>query len=204
MLGYKGAQADERTSGLIRQLMDELKECVSLKSVCAVWDCQVAAPVVSFMGMRVHSKSLAAHLQGCKRVAVLAATLGTGADTLIRKYSVSDLGKAVVAGAVCAAMIEAYCDQIEAEIARKEELCGQYRTARFSPGYGDFELAHQKDILELLQCSKRIGLTLTDGMMMIPSKSVVAVMGFRQEKQDNKRKCENCAQRDCAFREATQ
>ena len=203
-LGYKGAKADEGVSALIQDLTDELTACVTPKSVCGIWDCQVEPPVVSLMGMRIHSQGLSAHLEGCRRAAVFAATLGTGADLLIRKYSVSDIGKAVVAGAVCAAMIEEYCDRMEAEIAREEEVCGQYRTARFSPGYGDFELSHQKDILRLLNCGKRIGLTLTDGMMLIPSKSVVAVIGFRQEKTDSKGKCENCTHVDCALREATQ
>ena len=74
-------------------------------------------------------------------------------------------------------------------------------TTRFSPGYGDFDIAHQKDIIRLLNCDRRIGLTLTGGYMLIPSKSVTAVIGFTEEKIHNEGKCMQCAEKLCEFRE---
>jgi hypothetical protein len=165
------------------------------KSVYGVWDCQIDSFTVSFGGISVKSKNLCEHLKDCERAVLLAATLGTEADTLLRRFSVQDMEKAVIAQAVCAAMIEAYCDsvtaEIESEFAQKEEPC-LYPTTRFSPGYGDLDIAHQKDILNLLNCS-RIGLTLTDGFMLIPSKSVTAVIGFSREKNQSSEKCERCS-----------
>ena len=48
---------------------------------------------------------------------------------------------------------------------------------RFSPGYGDFPLECQGMLLEALEAGKRIGIKLTDSLLMMPSKSVSAVMG---------------------------
>jgi len=190
-LGYRGAMSDEHVSSLITELIDLFSANVIPKNVYAIWDCQIDSSTAAFGGMTVKSKNLACHLANCRRVVLLAATLGTEADALIRRLSVQDMEKAVIAQAVCAAMIEAYCDGIEIEILQKTELSGLYKKTRFSPGYGDFDIIHQKDILNLLNCS-RIGLALTDGYMLTPSKSVTAVIGFSPEKQRVTQKCERC------------
>ena len=52
---------------------------------------------------------------------------------------------------------------------------------RFSPGYGDFDLKYQKDILEYLDANKKIGISLTDSLMMIPTKSITAIIGIKRE-----------------------
>ena len=205
-LGYRDAASDERTSSHIAELIDLFTAKVAAKSVYGIWDCQLASSEVILGGMIVHSQNLTRHLEGCRRAALLAATLGTEADTLIRRFSVQDMEKAVIAQAVCAAMIEAYCDKIESELAQKSEFDGLYPVARFSPGYGDFDIVHQKDILNMLN-SKRIGLTLTEGYMLIPSKSVTAVIGFSPEEkcaagQYAVGKCERCADTQCRFRKA--
>ena len=56
-----------------------------------------------------------------------------------------------------------------------------YTKNRFSPGYGDFDIVYQKDIFAILDCPKRIGLTLNSSLMMSPSKSVTAIIGFKRE-----------------------
>ena len=55
-----------------------------------------------------------------------------------------------------------------------KELC-----PRYSPGYGDFALENQKGIFNLLSPSKYTGLTLKDNMIMVPEKSVTAVIGIK-------------------------
>jgi len=204
-LGYKGAEADERVHSLITEMIELFSENVVPKSVYGLWDCQIDSSTISFGGISVKSKNLREHLKDCRHAVLLAATLGTEADTLIRRFSIQDMGKAVIAQAVCAAMIEAYCDfiadEIECEIFQKTEIDGLYPTPRFSPGYGDFDISHQKDILNILNCS-RIALTLTDGYMLIPSKSVTAVIGFSKEKKHVTQKCESCAVSSCDFRKA--
>ena len=179
-LGYRGAPADERVLALIRQVTSELEAHVNPKSVYGTWDCLADAAAVSLGGLTIHSGRLAKHLTGCPRAALLAATLGTGADALINRYSVTGMEKAAVAQAVSAAMLEGYIGEIQREIAQKAGTEGLSLTVRFSPGYSDFALAHQKDILRLLD-GRRIGLSLTDSDMLVPSKSVTAVIGLRAE-----------------------
>ncbi|MBO5857729.1 MAG: Vitamin B12 dependent methionine synthase activation subunit, partial [Clostridia bacterium] len=42
----------------------------------------------------------------------------------------------------------------------------------------DLELTTQKDIFKILDCSKKIGLTLNDSLLMSPTKSVTAFVGI--------------------------
>ncbi|MCL2487500.1 MAG: Vitamin B12 dependent methionine synthase activation subunit [Oscillospiraceae bacterium] len=177
-LGCPGAQPGEGLSGLIRQMTAELEACVTPKYVYGIWDCRIAGAAVSLGGMMIESSSLAVHLAGCRRAALLAATLGAAADSLIRRYSVGNMEKAVVLDAVSAAMIEAFCDQYQQEIAKKENAA---LTGRFSPGYGDLGIAWQQKLLRLLDGGRRIGLTITGGGMLAPAKSVIAVMGIFSE-----------------------
>ena len=80
-------------------------------------------------------------------------------------------------------MIEAYCDACQKELSTEAAKEGLYLRSRFSPGYGDFSLDYQKELLILLDAPKRIGLTVTDSMMLTPTKSVTAVMGLTAEKE---------------------
>lgn len=52
----------------------------------------------------------------------------------------------------------------------------------------------------LLDCAKRIGLTLTDGYMLTPIKSVTAVIGLTEDTVCNNSKCAACVNRACEFR----
>ena len=200
-----GVAANERLSALIGELTDTFAANAAPKNVYGIWDCAInsteAPNAVIIEGMTVKSESLSRHLAGCHRAVLLAATLGAEADTLLRRYSVQDMGKAVIGQAVCAAMIEAYCDEIENEITESPLVSGLCRTTRFSPGYGDFDITCQKDIVRLLNSERRIGLTLTGGLMLVPSKSVTAVIGFSEEKIHNEVKCNHCIEKSCEFRE---
>ncbi len=147
------------------------------------------------------SKNLARNLADCHGIIVFAATLGTGADHLIHKYSRLEMSRAVVMQAAAAAMIEEYCDQVCSRLKAEYEARGEYLRPRFSPGYGDFPLDCQPALLGALEAGKRIGIKLTDSLLMMPSKSVTAVMGIsKKPHRCDVRGCEACAKTDCAYR----
>ena len=195
------AESNERTSALIEEVAGEFKEHVTPKNVCRIFDCKACPQTVTLGEMIISSRSLAKHLEGCQNAVLLAATLGSGADMLIRRYSIQDMEKTLVAQAVSTAMIESYCDNIEKDFSAGNELKGLFSVTRYSPGYGDFDIKCQKDILKLLGAS-RIGLSLTDGFMLVPSKSVTAVIGYSREQKKAASKCAVCGEKNCGYREA--
>ena len=126
---------------------------------------------------RTGSASLRRHLAGCDAVILFAATAGMDMERLIlRARAVSPL-HGLCMHAVGAAVIEEACDRLCGEL--KAAFPGRTLLSRFSPGYGDVPLAMQKDVFAALDCEKRLGLTLTDSLLMQPSKSVTAVVGMK-------------------------
>ena len=93
--------------------------------------------------------------------------------------------------------IEALCDAFSGYAA---ETYGGLK-ARFSPGYGDFALEIQREFLDILNASKTVGIVLSDGGVMIPEKSVTAVMGIsRTNSRCHIEGCESCTKKNCRFR----
>jgi len=117
----------------------------------------------------VDSKDLKKHLEGCDKVILFAATVGIGIDRLISRYASITPTKSLLFQAIGAERIEALCDEFNSE----------FVGSRFSPGYGDLPLEFQKEIFRLLDCPKRIGLTLNESMLMSPTKSVTAIIGVK-------------------------
>ena len=106
----------------------------------------------------------------------------------------------MVLQACAAAFLEEYCDRMQKQIEDGLEN-GLYLRPRFSPGYGDFSILHQKELLQMTDASKKIGLALTEGYMLTPTKSITAVMGISSEARDCTIKgCEMCTKEDCIYR----
>ncbi len=135
------------------------------------------------------------HLKGCTKAILLAVTLTTEADKIIRQAEIKGMAEALAADCICSAAVEQVCDRAEEEIFTQQKY--PYRTWRFSPGYGDLPIEMQKDFLAALNAQRRIGLTVTESCMLIPSKSVTAIIGI-SENPLNKgvRGCEICNMRE--------
>ena len=111
------------------------------------------------------------------------------------------MSKAVVLQACAAAMIEDYCDECQKKIADELLERGLYLRPRFSPGYGDFDINNQEKFVNILESSKKIGLSLTNSFILVPTKSVTAVMGITEnEEKCHIKGCEVCTKKDCLFR----
>ena len=78
--------------------------------------------------------------------------------------------------AVASALAESVCDEAERIIKGNLEC-----KPRFSPGYGDFSLSVQKDVLLLVNAEKLIGITLTDTNLMIPQKSITSIIAIKNQ-----------------------
>lgn len=174
-LGYRGVSADEQTAFIIDEVYQGLLKAIQPKYIYKEYDFYRSDDSIIIENIEFKSKKLLFHLKDSSTVVLFGATVGTGADMLARRYSVSDTARAAVTHAVAASLIENLCDQACEEI--KMSLGGIHRP-RFSPGYGDLELSTQKDFFKLLDISRRLGVTLSDGCIMTPTKSVTAFIGI--------------------------
>lgn len=201
-LGYGRNAVDDRTLAEIERSFRELEMAAGAKSIYRIFELKMAEPEILEIGnMKIKSKNLAKNMRGCEQAVMFGATLGTGVDLLMKRYSVTDMAKAVILQACAAAMLEEYCDALQESIAEELEKEDLYLRPRFSPGYGDFSIRHQEDILKMLDSAKRIGLAMTDSYMLTPVKSVTAVIGVSNTKEPCHIKgCEECKKTDCVYR----
>lgn len=121
----------------------------------------------------------AAHLNNCGRVILLCATLSAGADAAIRAAEAEDVLAGLMTDAMASALTEQLCDAVEKEILA--DFPEEFPTWRFSPGYGDLPLAVQETFLRTLNAEKRLGVSVSEGGMLIPVKSVSAFIGLSSQ-----------------------
>ena len=164
IMRYAGVRGDApEIEALLQECLAEAEDKLTYKV------CYGTFPVSFFDSIK--SEGLKKHLEGCREAVIFAATVGIGIDRLIARYSSLSPTKALLFQAIGAERIEALCDEFNAE----------FGGGRFSPGYGDLPLGFQKEIFKILDCPKRIGLTLNESMLMSPSKSVTAIIGVKNE-----------------------
>ena len=201
-MGHRGGALPENLNALADECEQRLLEAVAPKFVYALFGIEHTENGVAVSGtsLTLKGNDISAHLADCEKCVLFAATLGAGADAVIRGYESTAMEKAVIADCMASAAIEQVCDRAEAEI--REKLPDMHFTWRFSPGYGDLPLDVQRDFLNVLGAQKRIGLTVTESLILIPRKSVTAVIGISErEIPKGRRGCAVCGMRDkCEFR----
>ena len=201
-LGYGRREPDSRIKKLAESCIQELEQETSPKTVSRIYPLTLGENGQIDGGcFCTASQNLSKNLKDCTEIIVFAATLGIGADHLIRKYMQVEMSRAVVLQAAATAMLEDYCDSLCRRQQESWEKEGLFLRPRFSPGYGDFPLSVQKNILDALEAGKRIGIKLTDSLLMVPEKSVTAVMGLSPKPyRCDVKGCEACKKTDCLYR----
>ncbi|MBQ9544400.1 MAG: methionine synthase [Clostridia bacterium] len=118
------------------------------------------------------------HLSGCERASLMCVTLGEGAESAVRTAAGISQALGAVTDAAASAFAELAADAAEKEIAA---AVGAAETAsRFSPGYGDLPLGIQGDFLASLNAKRTLGVALSKGGLMLPRKTVTAVIGVKK------------------------
>ena len=170
------AKSDEVTDALANECIKEIYKIASPKAVYLESSIEfLDDDMVKLDFMTVKSHSLTVNLNKCKKVVVFAATLGIEVDRAIEKYSKILQSKASMYHAVGSALIESFCNYVNDAVTENVRKS----TRRFSPGYGDLPLECQKDILRALDAERKIGIILSDSLLISPSKSVTAIIGIK-------------------------
>lgn len=169
---YSGCRTDENEMlrALCKECISELVGKITPKAVCTTAEVTVEGDKIDFGFFSTESKSLRIFLGERRKVGIFAATLGVGADMLISRYSLINPSRAVMLDGSAGAMIECLCDKVTAE------HFGAKPQERFSPGYGDLPLQLQSTLLNMLDANLKIGLTLSESLMLLPTKSVTAIV----------------------------
>ena len=188
------------------ELEDEISRCenriLETARPRAVWRLFDLLPDGSLAGtqFRPEGQDVPALLKDCSQVILMAVTLGSETERLLRTAQARSMGEAVILDAAAGAAVENVCDNLCRDL--EAQFSPRFLTDRFSPGYGDFPFSQQRAFFDLLDITRRIGVSLTESGLMLPQKSVTALMGLADTPQEHRhRGCASCRQFEtCSFR----
>ncbi len=187
---------------LLDKCEEELLTAIKPRYCYRIFDINIHKAHVDLKDCRLkpEGNDIVRHLSGCTAAVVMAATLSADTDRLINKYKVQDMTSAFILDCMASAAIEQVCDKAEREIAKAAEI--KNMTWRFSPGYGDLPITIQKQLISTVNAERLIGLTVTDSNILIPRKSVTAIIGISQNNiPKGKRGCSLCSMaQTCQYR----
>ena len=179
VLRYLGYDGQDLSSDLERRIVRAMERCDRLVRSGVVR----RAFAMDDLPLSLPGQSIAEHLRGAREVVLFTATLGHDVDRELRLLSATDPLGQVVFDAAATAAIERVANETEAQIRSEAAERGLYCSWRFSPGYGDLPLDVQPAFLRVLDATRRLGLSLTPSNLMVPTKSVTAIVGIHPTPQ---------------------
>lgn len=193
-LGYAGQDMTAALGGRIDRAIERVERTSAPRWFYRVFPVDDGNGDIRLSGTTVvlGGRDIFAHLHGARECAVMAATLGMANERELRLVSRGNALDGMLFDAASSALVETVADACNAEIASEARRRGLHAKWRFSPGYGDLPLDVQPGVLGVLDAGKRLGISLTDANLMIPAKSITALVGLFDEPQDVRRTCANC------------
>lgn len=167
------ARGGEETQPLLDALLPLAEQALTYRAAVCTVPLAVEGTQVTLGPLSVTSRSLADNLSGADYALLVAATIGTGLDRLLLRYSRLSPARALLLQAIGAERTEALMEALTVRLAATHG----HLLRRFSPGYGDLPLALQRELLPLLDAERLLGITLSPSLLMSPTKSVTAIIG---------------------------
>lgn len=121
---------------------------------------------------------MAKRLKNAKKAALFVCTIGKDlADRVDGYVTKGEIARATVLDAVGSEAAEALAEKVEWIIKNKAHNDGYRAVRRFSPGYGDWTIFDQANVLNILKAG-RIGIKATKSSILVPEKSITACIGL--------------------------
>ena len=211
-LGYSGQEIEPELAARIDAVVAEVERDIAprgIRRVLAVDANGVDAagePCIRLSGTTVElrGRDIYRHLKDAQCCALLACTLGMESERRLRLLSSQKPLESAVFDAACSAYVEAAVEEMDAAVKRDAAALGLTGNWRYSCGYGDCPLDAQPAIAAALDATRRIGLTVTPTNLLLPSKSVTAMIGLFDgpvHDADSRPTCSTCRLREsCRFR----
>lgn len=203
-LGYRSQQIDEKLDKLINLTIEESKTLITPRFITSRCKVGLVENGVKLLGTSIllTGNDIKEHLKDSKECVLMGVTIGGNIEKRINLYSKTNLTKSLILDSCATTAVEEICDKVEDYIKGEAIENGEAITFRYSPGYGDLSLDVQKDIINTLKAEKTIGLTVSAHNLLMPRKSVTAIIGLiPKDKEVKKKGCEVCKNyENCSFR----
>jgi len=180
-LGYtEKTNLTERVDNLIESCINEAATLFNPKGCYKDLEVkQITEGMVEFEGFVINSRDVAALLKNCKKATLFAVTIGFRMEQKITELA-NKPAEASILDAIGSETADELAEQANTLLTERAKEEGCTTTMRFSCGYGDWKLEAQQKIISILN-AKDIGITLTQSNILIPQKSVTALVGWKNE-----------------------
>ena len=174
----------------MQDVQRELEEIAAVQKRSWIFECTKGDFYrIEDLGLTIESRDVNDLFDECEKIAIFVVTLGAQVDKKISYYGKTDVLRSVVLDSMASVMVESVLDELQAQV---DDTIGLYPTMRYSPGYGDLELSFQRQLLTALGCGKSMGVMLNSSNIMIPQKSISAIVGYSKKKQAYASVCLKC------------
>ena len=184
-LRLEGSEPDEEIKGDVERNLNRLLKTAQIAKTAELRPVSCEENLLRFGNFQTESRVLAENLKTSEYVLLFAITLGAAVDRLINRLTIVSKTDAFMTDACATEVLESYANSYCKEV---KEAAAHYDLTthpRFSPGFADFGLEHQWPLIRMLKADKKIHIALTEGNMLIPTKTITAVMGLDQRRQDD-------------------
>ena len=185
-LGHRGQLMDAELEGSVNSITEE----VNGLQPRGLWQ---AFPIAKTSGEGVQLQGtalflpgshIARHLDGAREAVLMAVTLGADSERLLKRSACISATDGLIADACASSLVEEAANGISRLVAEEAQAQGLRAGKRFSPGYGDFPHSAQGDFLRAIGAEKLLGSRLTEGDLMVPTKSITAVIPLFDEEAE--------------------
>lgn len=183
-LRLEGHAPDEATSADVERNLKRLHDTVDLRCVASLRPITRTGDVLVFGDFSTESVMLQKNMKTSEYAVIFAMTLGAAVDRLINRLLITSKADAFITDACCTEYLEScanrYCAQVRDEAA-EYDFCAH---PRFSPGFADFGLEFQWPLIRSLHADKKMHIAITEGHMLVPTKTMTALMGLDRRNHD--------------------
>lgn len=143
-LGYQAPMFEGLTLGissLLGECIEEIEQIAQPKVIVKRFKLAKDPLRLEESGDEILGQQMEDMLEDCEECILIGCTLGIVMERKIKFYAKVNMTKSTVMDAAASAYLEEYCDRYE------ETLGFDNRTYRACPGYGDFPLEFNKELL---------------------------------------------------------
>jgi len=115
----------------------------------------------------------------CDHATLLVCTIGAELEKKVDHIKKTHTADAYFLDVVGSWMADYMADRVDAIVQSEVLRSGYGRTMRYSPGYGDWDLTVQREVLDTVEAGA-IGVTCTETSILQPRKAVTAVIGWER------------------------
>lgn len=153
-------------------------------------------------GVKFLTRKIPEYIKGANAIIILLVTIGDGVEKESSSLmSAEDHLHGYLLDRIGSFAVESLAENLEKRLRKDYALVKKSVSSRFSPGYCDWPVEEQFKMIKALDFSK-IGVSLTEGCMMVPKKSISAIMAVGDEGvfKELFSSCSICEKKDCDYR----